>query len=79
MNRLVACLFAILGLLSISTAQAINDPKICTVTSPDGQPVASAIVEVWRAGGRGTGLLDLDYNSQGKEQIGVEEIAAVFD
>ena len=51
------------GPLAVCVGQATHDPLIGTVTNPDGEPVAGAKVEVWRAGGRGTGLLDLDYKN----------------
>ncbi len=45
------------------TAQEIRDPLIGTVLAPDGKPVTGARVAAFRAGGRGTGFLDLDYKN----------------
>ena len=56
-------LLASLSLAAAGLAQAIHDPLIGTVTDPDGKPIAGAKVEVLRAGGSGTGLLDLDYKN----------------
>jgi protocatechuate 3,4-dioxygenase beta subunit len=48
------------------------DPLIGTVTDPDGKPVAGARVEARRAGGRGTGLLDLRYMEEWR-QVGTAQ------
>ncbi|MFK7742357.1 MAG: hypothetical protein AB8H80_18735 [Planctomycetota bacterium] len=57
----VVLLLMLLGLAGLSTAQELRDPLIGQVIDPTGEPVAGVMVEVWRAGGRGTGLLDLAY------------------
>lgn len=45
------------------SAQALRDPLIGCVLDPDRKPVPGIRVEAFRAGGRGTGLLDLDYKN----------------
>ncbi|MFT5433918.1 MAG: hypothetical protein ACI9OJ_004630 [Myxococcota bacterium] len=54
---------ALIVSLAPCAAQAICDPLIGTVTKPDGTAIVGAKVEVFRAGGRGTNLLDLDYKN----------------
>lgn len=52
---------AVFALTAALSGQASREPLIGTVLDPDGKPVAGAVVEFWRAGGRGTGFLDLAY------------------
>lgn len=60
---LLARLIAPLALALPAAAQPLRDPLLGTVTAPDGRPVEGAVVEAWRAAGRGTGLLDLAYKN----------------
>jgi len=61
--RLSDCLLALLTIQLPCLAQVMRDPLIGTVTDPAGQPCIGVMVEAWRAGGRGTGFLDLDYKN----------------
>ncbi|MCB9880019.1 MAG: hypothetical protein H6835_20700, partial [Planctomycetes bacterium] len=63
MERSLRALLAALLSLAALSAQELRDPLIGRVLDPDGAPVTGAVVEVWRAGGRGTALLDLDYRN----------------
>lgn len=61
--RLLPRLLVPIALALPAAAQPLRDPLLGTVTTPDGLPVEGAVVEAWRAGGRGTGLLDLAYKN----------------
>lgn len=61
--RLRHYLLALLTIHLPCFAQVMRDPLIGTVTAPKGAPCVGIMVEAWRAGGRGTGFLDLDYKN----------------
>jgi len=61
LTRRLPTWFAVLLLSLSAAAQTVFDPLIGVVTDPDGEPIAGATVRAFRAGGRGTCLLDLAY------------------
>lgn len=61
--RMSLFLLALLTLPLPTLAQVMRDPLLGTVVDPDGKPCAGVMVQAWRAGGRGTGFLDLDYKN----------------
>lgn len=61
LHPLPLSILAVAGFAVVTAAQELRDPLLGTVLAPDGTPLAGAKVEVLRAGGAGTRLLDLDY------------------